>query len=126
MPLHRRRRPKRPPRIDVGRRAGRRPGPRAALRRKAARADRLLERHYGPPRRHRRTDPLAELIGTILSQNTSDINSHRAFTRLRARFPSWGAVLDAPAGAVVDAIRPGGLGALEARPIPDALRRPVR
>jgi endonuclease-3 len=101
------------------------PRPPAALRRKAARADRLLERHSGRPARNRRSDPLAELIGTILSQHTSDTNSHRAFTRLRARFPSWEAVLDAPPGAVVDAIRSGGLGVLKARRIHAVLRRIV-
>jgi len=101
------------------------PRPPAALRRKAARADRLLERYYGRPARHRQSDPLSALIGTILSQHTSDINSHRAFARLRARFPSWGAVLDAPVEAIVDAIRPGGLGVLKARRIHAVLRRIV-
>lgn len=103
----------------------RRPHPRAGLRRRAARADRVLERYYGPPAPRRRSDPLSALIGTILSQHTSDINSHRAYMRLRARFPSWGAVLDAPVGAVVDAIRPGGLGVLKARRIHAVLRRIV-
>jgi endonuclease-3 len=34
-------------------------------------------------------DPLDELIGTILSQNTSDVNSGRAYARLRTMYPSW-------------------------------------
>jgi endonuclease III len=34
-------------------------------------------------------DPLDELIGTILSQNTSDVNSGRAYTQLRAMYPTW-------------------------------------
>ncbi len=102
-----------------------RPHPSAALRRKALRADRILEAHYGPPARRRRLDPLSTLISTVLSQNTSDVNSHRAFERLRARFPSWEAVLSAPAGAVIEAIRPGGLGALKAVRIQTVLRRIV-
>ena len=34
-------------------------------------------------------DPLDELIGTILSQNTSDVNSWRAYAQLRSMYPSW-------------------------------------
>lgn len=98
------------------------PRPSAAQRHKAARVDRMLEAHYGPPRRRRRWDPIATLVHTILSQNTSDINSERAFERLRARFRSWGAVRDARAGAVVEAIRPAGLGAIKAPRIQAILR----
>ena len=51
-----------------------------------------------------------ELVSTILSQNTNDNNRDRAFHALRARFPTWEAVRDAPAADVVAAIRPAGLG----------------
>ena len=34
-------------------------------------------------------DPLDELIGTILSQNTSDVNSGRAYAQLRSMYQSW-------------------------------------
>jgi endonuclease-3 len=40
-------------------------------------------------------DPLDELIGTILSQSTTDTNSGRAYERLRAIYPTWEEVLDA-------------------------------
>jgi endonuclease-3 len=50
-----------------------------------------------------------ELVSTILSQNTNDVNRDRAFESLRARFPTWEAVRDAPAPEVMDAIRPAGL-----------------
>jgi endonuclease-3 len=46
---------------------------------------------------------------TLLSQNTADYNSGRAFSRLLQRFPDWQSVLDAPLDEVMDAIRPGGL-----------------
>jgi endonuclease-3 len=97
--------------------------PPAALRRRAALVDRMLEGYYGPPQRRRRLDPVSTLVLAILSQNTSDTNSCRAFERLRARFASWEAVRDAPAGAVVEAIRPAGLAALKAPRIQAALRR---
>jgi endonuclease-3 len=96
--------------------------PSAALRRKVARVDRLLEARYGRMRRHRRQDLVAVLVGTILSQNTTDVNSGRALERLRSRFASWASLRDAPVEAVVDAIRPAGLGTLKAPRIQAALR----
>lgn len=68
-----------------------------------------LRRHYGAPTGHSGGDPLAGLIATILSQNTSDVNSSRAFDSLRRRFPTWEEVLRAPVEEIADAIRPGGL-----------------
>ncbi|MCC7119164.1 MAG: endonuclease III [Anaerolineales bacterium] len=50
-----------------------------------------------------------ELITTILSQNTNDVNQVRAFKALRAKFPAWEQVRDASPEAVMDAIRPAGL-----------------
>ena len=69
-----------------------------------------LRRIYGRPAGHPHGDPLAELVRTVLSQNTSDTNRDLAYERLRSRFPSWEEVRDAPREAVIDAIRPGGLG----------------
>jgi endonuclease-3 len=54
-------------------------------------------------------DPVSELVLTLLSQNTSDTNSGRAFSRLLQRFPDWPAVIEAPLAEVQEAIRPGGL-----------------
>ncbi len=53
--------------------------------------------------------PLEELVSTILSQNTNDLNRDQAYAALRSRFPVWEAVRDAPLEAVVEAIRPAGL-----------------
>jgi len=50
-----------------------------------------------------------ELVSTILSQNTNDINRDRGFNALRAKFPTWEAVRDADAEEVIAAIRPAGL-----------------
>jgi endonuclease III len=74
----------------------------------------LLVQEYGDRPWAPRADPLSELIGTILSQNTSDINSGRAFESLRAAFPTWEAVCDAPVDAVAAAIHCGGLAAIKA------------
>ena len=53
--------------------------------------------------------PIDELVSTILSQNTNDVNRDRAFERLKSRFPDWEAVRDAPKQKVVEAIRQAGL-----------------
>ena len=48
---------------------------------------------YGTPRRDTRLDPVSELVLTILSQNTADVNSERAFEALRAAYPTDGPVV---------------------------------
>jgi endonuclease III len=70
---------------------------------------RRLIAHFGYPRWRNPLPPLDELISTILSQNTNDTNRDRAYDRLVKRFPTWEAVRDAPAEAVIEAIRPAGL-----------------
>jgi endonuclease III len=69
----------------------------------------LLRDAYGQPRRSRRLAPVDELVLTILSQNTSDVNTDRAYASLRARFATWEDVAAADPADVVDAIRSGGL-----------------
>ncbi len=77
---------------------------------KINRCTRLLEIHLGIPRqKKKRTDPLDMLVGTLLSQNTNDRNSHRAYLELRKRFPSWSRVANAPATAIASAIKVGGM-----------------
>ena len=68
-------------------------------------------------------DPVASLVNTILSQNTNDVNRDRAFEQLRERFPTWEAVRDAPLEALIDVIRPAGLGPTKGPRIQEALRR---
>ena len=64
---------------------------------------------YGEPVWRNPLPPVDELVSTILSQNTNDINRDKAFNALRAGFPTWEAVRDAPPPAVVDCIRVAGL-----------------
>jgi endonuclease-3 len=71
--------------------------------------DRLGERYGHPTWAGPRLDAVSELVLTILSQNTADTNSFRAFTALRERYPTWQAVLEAPTDELVEVIRPGGL-----------------
>ena len=70
--------------------------------------EQLLE-FYGEPIWRNPLPAIDELVSTILSQNTNDINRDRAFTALRAKFATWEEVRDAPTNEVVDTIRPAGL-----------------
>jgi glycerate 2-kinase len=107
-----------------------------------------LAAEYGHPIWERRLDPTSELILTILTQNTADVNAEHAFESLRAAFPSdgpvevhralsgwggvglpdgrppdWTVVETAPLDELVEAIRPGGLAVQKAPRIQAALRR---
>ena len=102
---------------------------------------------HGRPSWERRLDPTSELVLTILSQNSADLNAERAFESLRLAFPStlpaerhlpgqgwggaglteapppdWMAVATAPVPELVEAIRPGGLAQQKAPRIQAALR----
>jgi endonuclease-3 len=108
----------------------------------------VLASAHGRPEWERRLDPTSELVLTVLSQNSADINAERAFESLRAAFPSrqpvevhrpgggwgggglapgappdWMAVERAPLPDLVEAIRPGGLANQKAPRIQAALRR---
>lgn len=71
--------------------------------------ERILDATYGPRMLRESGDPVSELVGTILSQNTSDVNTARSMARLREEFPTWDDVRAAPVEDVIDAIRSGGL-----------------
>ncbi len=75
---------------------------------------RRLLAEYEAPEWSCRNTPLDELIGTVLSQHTSDLNADRAFAGLRAAFPTWEAARDAPPGALEAAIKSGGLAVVKA------------
>jgi endonuclease-3 len=64
---------------------------------------------YGRPVAPPHGKGLEELILTVLSQSTNDRNRDVAYLRLRARFPAWEEVRDAPVEEVEAAIQPGGL-----------------
>ena len=102
---------------------------------------------YGREAWQRRLDPTSELILTILTQNTADVNAEKAFEGLRAAYPSglpteahkpgqgwggvglsegappdWTAIESAPLAELVDVIRPGGLAPQKAPRIQATLR----
>jgi endonuclease-3 len=81
-----------------------------------------LRSRFGELEPPRSVEPLDELILTVLSQHTSDLNAGRAFDMLRAAFPTWDRILDAPTSAVADTIRSGGLAETKAPRIQAILR----
>jgi len=83
----------------------------------------LLEQEYGPRNWQPDRDPIDVLIGTILSQNTSDANSGKAFASLKASFNSWEAVASAPAEHIAQVIQSGGLSQIKAVRIKQVLEQ---
>ncbi len=81
----------------------------------------LLSKEYGEKRWRRRQSPIEVLVQTILSQNTSDRNSGRAFEQLLASFGSWEDMADASVGEISHSIKAGGLGEVKARYIKQSL-----
>jgi len=81
-----------------------------------------LEALYGVPEWPGPRDPLEVLVRTVLSQNTNDRNSARAYSNLKKRFPTWEKVLGAPTEEVAEAIKVGGLSGLKAERIKGILR----
>ena len=94
---------------------------RPSKRRVLAIRDRLREL-YGRPVNDPHGHPIAELVRTVLSQNTNDTNRDVAYDRLRERFPTWEEARDAPVEQVIDAIRPGGLANTKGPRIQEILR----
>jgi endonuclease-3 len=70
---------------------------------------RRLAEAYGPLPHARRHAPVSELVTTLLSHSTTDLNQERAFRTLRERFPTWDDVRAAPTAEVEDAVRVAGL-----------------
>lgn len=82
----------------------------------------LLAQEYGPRPWRARRDPISELIFTVLSQNTSDNNSQRAFNKLLSRFGSREMVAIAPVEEIAELIWVGGLARVKAPRIKNILK----
>ena len=70
----------------------------------------LLTKHFGKPKRQNPLpDPLDLLIATILSQNTNDNNSYKAFRNLKSVYKSWDELVGIKSSAIEKIIRVAGL-----------------
>ncbi len=88
---------------------------------KAVKVCKILIREYGDEVSERRLPPIDELVMTILSQHTNDINMYRAFESLKKAYPTWEDVLAAPQDELAVSIRSSGMYNLKAKRIQAAL-----
>lgn len=84
--------------------------------------ERLIEK-FGQPVWRNPLPAIDELVSTILSQNTNDVNRDKGFDKLRETFPTWEEVRDAPQDEVIDAVRIAGLANQKGPRIQQALRQ---
>lgn len=82
---------------------------------------RALAERYGEKPRRGHGDPLEVLVRGVLSQNTTDVNSGRAYRSLREQFAEWEAMAGAPRRRIARAIEQGGLADQKARTIKSIL-----
>ena len=83
----------------------------------------MMTEQYGPFDHEPRLPPTDEMVFTILSQHTSDINSSRAYRRLMESFDTLEAVASADVPEIEKAIAPGGLAKIKAPRIKAVLNR---
>ncbi len=95
----------------------------ASLTDKLLELDRMLLDAYGPKSNDRGEDAITSLVHTILSQNTTDRTSDRAFENLMKTFGSWDSILEANVKLVADSIRQGGLADQKAASIQAVLQK---
>ncbi len=82
-----------------------------------------LDATYGRREFVSRGRPVDVLVETVLSQNTSDLNSRRAFESLLQRFGTLEAVASAPVVEIEDAIKFAGLSRIKSVRIREMLAR---
>lgn len=81
----------------------------------------LLTKAYGHPPVLKKTDAVDELVRTVLSQNTTDKNSLRAFAVLNNNFKSWEGLLKSDTRHIAGLIRHAGLANIKAKRIKEVL-----
>lgn len=81
----------------------------------------LISKFGVPERNSAETDPVDALIATILSQNTNDKNSYRAYKNLKTNFKKWNEVALARQTTIEKNIRIGGLAKQKAKAIKEIL-----
>lgn len=79
------------------------------LKKRAIAVHEKLLQAFGEPIWRNPLPAIDELVSTILSQNTNDVNRDRGFNALRAKLPTWEQVRDADPEVVIDAIKVAGL-----------------
>ncbi len=88
----------------------------------AAEIHQLLVDKYGRPTWRPHLSPVGELVSTILSQNTNDVNRDIAYKTLREKYPTWEEVRDADQEQIIKLIKTAGLANQKGPAIQNALR----
>lgn len=70
----------------------------------------LIDKFGIPPKNKSLPDPVDMLIATILSQNTNDNNSYKAFKNLKEKYPTWEEAAGAKRSSIESVIKVAGLG----------------
>ncbi|HSN94128.1 MAG TPA: endonuclease III [Anaerolineaceae bacterium] len=81
-----------------------------------------LSGYFGEPYWHIKLPAVDELVCTILSQNTNDINRDKAFQALKTHYPDWESVLLADPSELQQVIAIAGLANQKGPSIQNALR----
>jgi endonuclease-3 len=94
------------------------------LKEKIKNINRLLVRHFGVPYRAKKLpNPIDALIATILSQNTNDKNSYKAYNNLKNKYKSIDELSLAPRSEIEKVIKIAGLGKQKSAAIKNLLSR---
>ena len=97
------------------------------LKRKIRQINNLLVKKYGiPPRSKKPPDPVDMLVATILSQNTNDKNSYKAFQNLKEKYPNWEDVAKLTPSKIEKLIKVAGLGKQKSKAIKNFLSTLLR
>lgn len=88
----------------------------------AAEIHHKLADFYGHPTWRPHLSPVGELVSTILSQNTNDVNRDIAYDALLERYPSWEEIRDANPDHVMKSIKTAGLANQKGPAIQNALK----
>jgi endonuclease-3 len=92
------------------------------MRNKIKKINSLLIKFFGiPPRNKKLPNPVDMLVGTILSQNTNDNNSYKAYQNLKSKFNNWEEVAELPRVKIERIIKVGGLGKQKSKAIKNVL-----
>ena len=84
----------------------------------------LLVKRFGISEKNGKTpDPVDLLIATILSQNTNDRNSYKAFKNLKDNFRSWEELEKLPSSRIERYIKVAGLGKQKSKAIKGFLKQ---
>ena len=93
------------------------------MKKKIEKINTLLINHFGiPPRPKKLPSPLDTIIGTILSQNTNDKNSYKAYTNLKDNFSNWNQLAELKPSQIEKFIKVAGLGKQKSKAIYELLQ----